>query len=63
SRYSVAVHCGGCMISRQAAASRVRRLAEAGVPVTNYGLALSWFEGPEVLERVLEPWTGRRDGS
>jgi len=62
SRYSVAVHCGGCMISRQAAAARVRRLAEAGVPVTNYGLALSWFEGPEVLARVLEPWVERRDG-
>lgn len=59
SRYSVAVHCGGCMISRQAASSRVRRLVEAGVPVTNYGLALSWFEGPEVLARVLAPWTER----
>ncbi len=59
SRYSVAVHCGGCMISRQAASARVRRLVEAGVPVTNYGLALSWFEGPEVLARVLAPWTER----
>lgn len=59
SRYSVAVHCGGCMISRQAASARVRRLVEAGVPVTNYGLALSWFEGPEVLARVIAPWTER----
>ncbi len=55
-RYRVVIHCGGCMISRQAAAARVHRLHEAGVPVTNYGLVLSWIEGPEVLGRVLAPW-------
>jgi hypothetical protein len=59
-RYRVAVHCGGCMISRQAASARIARLAAAGVPVTNYGLALAWLEGPEVLARVLEPWMRRR---
>jgi len=55
--YRVVIHCGGCMISRQAASARIRRLAEAGVPVTNYGLVLSWLEGPETFERVLRPWT------
>jgi len=55
-RYRLAIHCGGCMISRQAAAARTRRLAEAGVALTNYGLVLSWIEGPGVLRRVLEPW-------
>jgi [FeFe] hydrogenase H-cluster maturation GTPase HydF len=56
--YSLVIHCGGCMISRQAASARIRRLADAGVPVTNYGLVLSWLEGPETLARVLAPWTG-----
>jgi len=54
--YDLVIHCGGCMISRQTLSSRIDRLADAGVPVTNYGFALSWFEGPEVLNRVLEPW-------
>jgi [FeFe] hydrogenase H-cluster maturation GTPase HydF len=54
--YDMVIHCGGCMISRQQLFSRIGRLSEAGVPVTNYGIALSWLEGPEVLCRVLEPW-------
>jgi len=54
--YDLVIHCGGCMINRQKLAARIGRLAEAKVPITNYGFALSWFEGPEVLERVLSPW-------
>ena len=57
--YAVVIHCGGCMIHRQQLSARARRLAEAGVPVTNYGLALAWYEGPATLRRVLRPW---RDG-
>ncbi len=57
--YDLVIHCGGCMISRQKLAARVGRLSEAGVPITNYGFALSWFEGPEVLSRVLEPWRNK----
>lgn len=54
--YSLVIHCGGCMISSQKLAARVSRLADAGVPVTNYGIVLAWLEGPETLERVLRPW-------
>ncbi|PIE52171.1 hypothetical protein CSA37_07945 [Candidatus Fermentibacteria bacterium] len=54
--YQLVIHCGGCMISRQKLSARIGRLSEAGVPITNYGFALSWFEGPEVLLRVLKPW-------
>ena len=54
--YKVVIHCGGCMISTQKLAARAARLAEADVPVTNYGIVLSWLEGPEVLKRVLKPW-------
>jgi [FeFe] hydrogenase H-cluster maturation GTPase HydF len=57
--YAVVIHCGGCMIHRQQLSARARRLADAGVPVTNYGLALAWYEGPATLRRVLRPW---RDG-
>lgn len=54
--YSLVIHCGGCMISTQKLSARVERLALAGVPVTNYGIVLSWLEGPDILERVLRPW-------
>ena len=55
-KYDLVIHCGGCMISRQVLSSRIDHLAEAAVPLTNYGFALSWFEGSNVLRRVLEPW-------
>lgn len=29
---------------------------EAGVPVTNYGLLLSYAHSPAALERALKPW-------
>ena len=55
-QYAVAIHCGGCMIRPQKLLARVQRLCDAGIPVTNYGLALSWYEGSRTLGRVLEPW-------
>lgn len=58
-RFKLAIHCGGCMIRPQKLAARVERLLEAGLPVTNYGLALSWCEGKVTLGRVLEPWLRR----
>jgi [FeFe] hydrogenase H-cluster maturation GTPase HydF len=58
-KYSVVIHCGGCMISTQKLNARVGRLAEAGVPVTNYGMVLAWLEGPVTLGRVLAPWGGK----
>ncbi len=55
-QFALAIHCGGCMIRPQKLAARVDRLGEAGIPVTNYGLALAWYEGKATLGRVLEPW-------
>lgn len=55
--YAVALHCGGCMISKQQMVARIQDLLESGVPVANYGLALSWLASPQALERVMEPWT------
>ncbi|MEM5948327.1 [FeFe] hydrogenase H-cluster maturation GTPase HydF [Spirochaetia bacterium 38H-sp] len=54
SAYGLVIHCGGCMVGRSAILSRLRRLAEAGIPVTNYGLFLAWAHG--LLPRALEPF-------
>jgi len=52
SPYKLIVHCGSCMLNRR---ETLRRLERAGsVPVTNYGMAISYCRG--VLERVLSPF-------
>lgn len=56
SEYKLIIHCGGCMISHQKLQSRLRDLRSVGVPITNYGVFLSFTQGEKVLERVMKPW-------
>jgi [FeFe] hydrogenase H-cluster maturation GTPase HydF len=53
SRYKLVLHCGGCMLNRREMLRRLRVCAQYGVPVTNYGMAISFAQG--VLERVARP--------
>lgn len=53
-RYSLIIQCGGCMQTRRDILLRIARAREAGVAITNYGLAISWAKG--VLDRALEPF-------
>ena len=48
SPYKLVVHCGGCMLNRLA------HLAQAGVPVVNYGICISCCTG--VLDKVILPF-------
>jgi [FeFe] hydrogenase H-cluster maturation GTPase HydF len=52
--YKLIIHCGGCMISSQKIAARLRDLNSLGIPYTNYGVFLSYIQG--ALDRVIEPW-------
>jgi [FeFe] hydrogenase H-cluster maturation GTPase HydF len=54
--YKLVVHCGGCMISAQKMLARIRDLDAVGVPYTNYGVFLSYIQGPAALRQVLIPW-------
>ncbi len=54
SEFSLAVHCGACMLNRREMLSRIVRCKEEGVPVTNYGLAISFCLG--IFERALGPF-------
>ena len=54
SEFKLIVHCGGCMLNRREILSRLQAASEAGVPVTNYGMCISYTQG--VLERVLSPF-------
>ena len=42
------------MINRREMLNRLRKAQEAGVPVTNYGIAISFLQG--VLRRSLAPF-------
>ncbi len=54
SRFALVVHCGNCMGSRREMLSRIHRCGRAGVPITNYGLAIAFSLG--ILERALAPF-------
>ncbi|MCL1973073.1 MAG: [FeFe] hydrogenase H-cluster maturation GTPase HydF [Endomicrobia bacterium] len=51
-KYKAVIHCGACTLNRKAMLSRVNKAKEAGAAVTNYGIAISVFQG--VIEKVLE---------
>lgn len=53
-RYALAIHCGGCMLNRTAMLRRIRECKRRGVPITNYGVAISKVQG--VLDRVIRPF-------
>ena len=53
-RFKVVIHCGGCMLSRLETLRRLNECARNGVPVTNFGMALSEMQG--VLDRVIRPF-------
>lgn len=52
--YKMIIHCGACMLTRREMLSRMQQAREAHVPVTNYGLAISFTQG--VARRTLSPF-------
>ena len=53
SPYDLIIHCGACVANRQTVRARTRKARLAGVPITNYGIALAYLQG--ILERVVIP--------
>ncbi|HIZ87017.1 MAG TPA: [FeFe] hydrogenase H-cluster maturation GTPase HydF [Candidatus Coprenecus pullistercoris] len=51
--YALVLQCGGCMITRRQLYSRLLPAIEAGVPVSNYGMAISYMKG--IYDRALKP--------
>lgn len=52
SEYKLVVHCGGCMLNEAEMKHRISKAKEAGVPLTNYGVAIAHVNG--ILKRSLE---------
>lgn len=43
--YSLAVQCGGCMVTGKILSYRVGGLSASGIPVVNYGMAMAYIGG------------------
>lgn len=54
SPWRLVVHCGACLWNRREVLGRQERCRRAGVPLTNYGLAIARCLG--LLERALAPF-------
>ncbi|MBP8960340.1 MAG: [FeFe] hydrogenase H-cluster maturation GTPase HydF [Bacteroidales bacterium] len=52
--YSLLIQCGGCMITRRQLHNRLLPAIKAGVPVTNYGMAIAWVKG--IYKRAMSPF-------
>jgi len=53
-KYSLIVHCGGCMITRREMLYRIDMAKEQGVSITNYGILIAYIHG--ILPRALKPF-------
>jgi [FeFe] hydrogenase H-cluster maturation GTPase HydF len=56
--YALVVQCGGCMITRKQLINRLKPAIDAGIPVTNYGMAIAFMQG--VYNRAIEPFVNNR---
>jgi len=46
--------CGSCMLNRREVISRLLKVKDAGVPISNYGLTIAFSLG--VFDRMLSPF-------
>jgi [FeFe] hydrogenase H-cluster maturation GTPase HydF len=53
--YAIVIQCGGCMITRKQLHNRLQPAIDAGIPVTNYGMAIAWMHG--IYERAMQPFS------
>jgi len=54
SKYALVVQCGGCMFTKKQIKSRIKPFIDAGIPVTNYGMAIAYMNN--IFERAISPF-------
>jgi [FeFe] hydrogenase H-cluster maturation GTPase HydF len=55
--YKLIIHCGACMTNRKEVLSRILLANKAGVPITNYGIAISYCLG--ILDRAMKIFSNK----
>ncbi len=53
SPFALVIHCGACVATATLVRSRIRKARLAGVPITNYGMAIALLQG--ILDRIVLP--------
>lgn len=56
SKYSVVIHCGGCMLNEREMRYRMKCAEDQNVPFTNYGTVIALTQG--ILTRALQVFRG-----
>lgn len=54
SGYALAIQCGGCMVTSRQLQNRLQPIVDAGIPVSNYGMAIAWLQG--IFQRTIAPF-------
>jgi len=52
--FALIIQCGGCMVTKKQLHSRLKSAIDAGIPVTNYGLAIAYMHG--IFDRATAPF-------
>jgi [FeFe] hydrogenase H-cluster maturation GTPase HydF len=59
--YALLIQCGGCMITPKQLGNRLQPAIDAGIPVTNYGMAIAYVQG--IYNRAVAPFAKIEDSS
>lgn len=51
-KYSLIIHCGGCMLKDREVIYRYKKAKEQNIPITNYGIAIAYMNG--ILKRSVQ---------
>lgn len=52
SKYNLIIHCGACMTNKREVLSRILLANEKGIPITNYGMTISYCLG--IMDRAMK---------
>ncbi|MCE1201798.1 MAG: [FeFe] hydrogenase H-cluster maturation GTPase HydF [Bacteroidia bacterium] len=52
--YKLVIQCGGCVVTRKQLINRLQPAVNAGIAVSNYGMAIAWMNG--IFDRVTQPF-------
>jgi [FeFe] hydrogenase H-cluster maturation GTPase HydF len=59
--YAMVIQCGGCVITQKQILNRLKPAIDAGLPVTNYGMAIAYMQG--VYQRAIAPFVKNENKS
>ena len=52
--FALVIQCGGCMVTQKQLKARIAAVLEHGIPLSNYGMALSYMSG--IFDRAVAPF-------